>query len=87
MDISQLVKISRVQEEGAAADRLTVKHRNKAEQEDMFEVLHQVIGCRAQSHRRGLRDQIVEDLCPADKVEWHEDEVLKKTNNQHECKK
>jgi hypothetical protein len=55
---------------------LTIEKRNKCKHEDCGQILHQVVGRTAKIHLTSLRDQVVEDLSPADGEEGEEQEVL-----------
>ena len=55
---------------------LTIKKGNERKHEDCRQVLHQVVGRASEIHLAGLRDQVVEDLSPADCEEGEEEEVL-----------
>jgi putative protein kinase ArgK-like GTPase of G3E family len=56
---------------------LTVEKRKDSEREDSREVLHQVVWCRTKVHRTSLRDQIVENLGPAEREEREQQKVLR----------
>jgi hypothetical protein len=57
-------------------EKLTVQKRNESEHEDSREVLHQVVWCRTKVHRTSLRDQVVENLGPANCEEREQQEIL-----------